>query len=47
MRDQGRGVSDADLDKFIKQADENGDGKIQKRELYALYKNLNRPPKKH
>ena len=42
MKDQGRNVDDKDIDEFIRAADANNDGKIQKKELYQLYKKLER-----
>lgn len=46
LKDQGKEITEEDLEQFITAADANNDGMIQKRELYDLYKKLNRQAKK-
>ena len=40
FREQGKPFTEEQVQQFIKAADKNNDGKIQKKELYNLYKNM-------
>lgn len=42
LRNSNQTVSESELDNFIQQADNNRDGKIQKQEIFDLYKKMNR-----
>jgi Ca2+-binding EF-hand superfamily protein len=42
LKNSNQTVSDSELDNFIQQADNNRDGKIQKQEIFDLYKKMNR-----
>ena len=42
LRNSNQSVSESELNNFIEQADSNRDGKIQKNEIFELYKRMNR-----
>ena len=46
LKDQGRTATEDELQQFIQAADSNNDGKIQKKELYQLFKKVFKQPKR-